>query len=252
MFRAIVAASVGVGLAVALLRRKWRKPSGALWACPPTTCSRRAIMTCVEAGIDFTFVPIDLHKGEHKQPAYLKLQPYGKVPAWVDESGLMLYESRAIMRYLAEGSALVPPTSAARAVMDQWISVEYSYLYPAFMPIYYMRVLKKMPLDEGLVSSKKAEVEATLDQMEARLATSGLAYLAANTFTLADLTYMCYFEVFEAAGIADTIIARPALAAWWGRCRERPTWAYTVSGKVVDDKKGAIDPLGRAAPWGRA
>jgi hypothetical protein len=159
-FAAVVAGGLGVSLVVTLFRRARKKPSGTLWACPPTTCSRRAIMALVEAGVDFEFVPIDLAKGEHKQPTYLLLQPYGKVPAWVDNDGFQLFESRAIMRYVAEGSHLIPTDPATRAVMDQWISVEYSYFYPAFIIIYAMRVLKKIPLDEAAITAKRAEYVA--------------------------------------------------------------------------------------------
>ena len=51
--------------------------------------------------------------------------------------------------------------------------------------------------------------------------------------------------------LADAIESRPALAAWWTRCRTRPAWKYTISGKVLEDKKMAEDPLGRPRPWER-
>ena len=239
----VLAGGLGVGLALALLRRARRPPKGVLWANPITTCSRRVIAACVEAGVDFDLVSLDFQKLEHKQPEYMKLQPYGKVPAWQDETGVNIFESRALMNYVAGGSSLVPTDAAARAVMDQWISVEYSFFHPAFLPIFYMRVINKMPLDEKLCAAKRLELEATLDTMEARLQCSG--YLAGDAFTLADLTYMCYFEVFAPTGVADTLDTRPALAAWWAKCRARPAWQYTISGKVVEDRKPRVDPLGR-------
>ena len=110
----VVAGSVAVLLL--RLRPKQRKaPAGELWASPLTTCSRRAIMACVEAGVHFKFVPIHLAKGEHKRPDYMTLQPYGKVPAWRDNSGFDLFESRAICRHVGEGTHLVPAGAAERA-----------------------------------------------------------------------------------------------------------------------------------------
>jgi glutathione S-transferase len=86
--------------------------------------------------------------------------------------------------------------------------------------------------------------------MNVRLQMSG--YLAAEAdFTLADLNFLSYFEMFAPAGLADAIESRPALAAWWTRCRTRPAWKYTISGKVLEDKKMAEDPLGRPRPWER-
>lgn len=243
-----VVVGVGLGLTLAWLSSLRRKPPrGELWASPLTTCSRRAIAALVEVGAEFTFVPIHLAKGEHKKPAMLALQPYGKVPAWRDAGGWDLFESRAIVRHVCEGSSLVPADARTRAVMEQWLWVCQCYFYEPFIQIMYMRVLKKKPLDEALCDAKRQELEPTLDMMEARLKAS--PFLAGGDFTIADLDYLCYFEVFGAAGLQDALDARPALAAWWAKCRARPSWAYAVSGKVVEDYKGATDPLGRPKPW---
>lgn len=221
----------GAALAVAALallrRRKTAAARGVLHASPVSTCSRRALAALEEAGCTYCLQPVALHKGE--QPP-LKLQPYGKVPAWQGIDGLALFESRAIMRYAAEGTALVPAEVMARAVMEQWISVEYSYFSPAFLPIYLMRVVKKLPLDEAAVGAHRAALEPTLDLMEARLAKA--EHLAGAAYSLADLTFACYFEVFEAAGLRDLLDVRPALAAWWARCAARPAWRRVVEGRV--------------------
>ena len=144
-----VVGGISVAVARALMRRK-RVPSGQIWASPITTCSRRVIAAAAEAGIEWSFVPIHLAKGEHKRKEMLALQPYGKVPAWLDADGFTLYESRAIMRHVCEGSALVPDGAQELALMDQWISVDYSAFYPAFIPIYHMHVTKKMPFDDAV------------------------------------------------------------------------------------------------------
>jgi glutathione S-transferase len=246
-----IAGGIGIGVSIAFLRRARRHTvvAGQLWASPLTTCSRRAIAACVEAGAAFEFVPIHLAKGEHKLPQMLALQPYGKVPAWRDADGFDLFESRAIMRHVARGSALIPEGARERALMEQWLWVDQCYFYPAFITIYAMRVLKKIPLDEAKCAASRAELEPTLDAMEARLASSGSAYLACATFTLADLTFLCYFQVFGPSGLQDALDARPALAAWWARCSERPAWVYTMSQRYVEEHACVPDPLGRAQPW---
>ena len=85
--------------------------------------------------------------------------------------------------------------------------------------------------------------------MEAHHKLSGQPYLACRQFTLADLTYLCYFQVFGAAGLQDALDTRPALTQWWGRCTSRPSWQYTVSHAVVAEYACPSDPLGRAKPW---
>jgi len=62
--------------------------------------ARRALWACEEAGADYTFHALDLAKGEHKQDAYLAINPNAKVPAMVDGE-LTLFESGAIVHYIA-------------------------------------------------------------------------------------------------------------------------------------------------------
>ena len=133
--------------------------------------------------------------------------------------------------------------------MNQWLWVDQCSFKPAFDPIFYQKVLKKVPLDEEQCAKAKVELETTLDHMEAALGNSGFDYLAAETFTMADLTYMCYFQVFGPAGLADTLEVRPKLKAWWERISAREAWKYTLSMAFVEEKKLPEDPLGRAKPW---
>lgn len=235
--REVVVAVAAVGIGAAVYLRKYvsaSKPSGTLYASPMSTCSRRVLMALAEAEVDYSFKPIDLHKGEQKSAEFLALQPYGKVPAWVDAQGFTLFESRAIMNYVAQGTALLPDSPAERALVDQWISVEYSYFAPALLPIMYMRVLKKMPLDEAKVAEHTAQLVPTLDLLEARLGES--AYLAGASFTLADLTFMCYVNMMAACGLSGLMAERPKLSAWWETISKRPTWQYVMAQKFLEER----------------
>ncbi|MET0152909.1 MAG: glutathione S-transferase N-terminal domain-containing protein, partial [Candidatus Binatia bacterium] len=82
------------------------------------TRASRARWMLEEIGEPYELVRLDLSKGEHKRPEYLKIHPHGAVPALVDGETAM-FESAAICAYLADkfpakGFA-PPPTSAARA-----------------------------------------------------------------------------------------------------------------------------------------
>ena len=93
-----------------------------LYACPQTRATRITWML-EELEVDYEYVKIDLMKGEGRQPAYLKVNPGGKVPALVD-GDLLLTESAAICTYLGDkypAARLVPePRTATRARYDQW------------------------------------------------------------------------------------------------------------------------------------
>src|SRR3954471_553461 len=104
---------------------------------PMRTCTRKVLTTLAEKGHEAEFVMVDIMKGEHKLPAHMERQPFGVVPA-IDDDGFVLFESRAIMRYLDEklpGTKLTPPEAQQRGTMEQWISVEQSYMSPKAMVI---------------------------------------------------------------------------------------------------------------------
>ena len=232
-----IAAAATTVVAFALRRRFSRRKPGTLWASPISTCSRRVVLALEEAGAEYAFKPINLAKKEQKAADFVAMQPYGKVPVW-QEDGLALFESRAIMKHVARGSSLIPADAALAAQVEQWISVEYSYFYPEFLPIYFERVLKKMYQpgvgpDEALCEAKTKALLPTLDLLEKHLQQSSGLYLV-GPFSLADVTFMPYTFQFGPCGLQPLLDERPALAAWVARCLERPAWVYATTGRVME------------------
>lgn len=93
-----------------------------LYEFPPTR-SIRVRWTLQELGVDFESIVVDLTKGEHRSPAFLKINPAGKVPVLVD-GDLTLIESVAIVKYLGDKYAdkgFVPRDLRHRAELDQWL-----------------------------------------------------------------------------------------------------------------------------------
>ena len=72
-----------------------------------------------ELAIPYEFVMLDMAAGEHLQPDFLKINPMGKVPA-IEDSGITLWESGAILLYLAEKYAQPGASLAERSVWGQW------------------------------------------------------------------------------------------------------------------------------------
>lgn len=73
-----------------------------------------------ELSVPYEFVLLDMQAGEHRQPEYLKINPIGKVPAIVD-GDLQLWESGAILLYLAEKYGKSPLPIEERAIITQWV-----------------------------------------------------------------------------------------------------------------------------------
>src|SRR5690242_10327489 len=103
-----------------------------IYGHPMSTCTRKVLTTLAEKKVTAEFTTVDITKGEGKTPENLVRQPFGQVPA-MDDNGFVLYESRAIIRYLDEtlpGVALSPKDAKGRAKMEQWISVESANFTP--------------------------------------------------------------------------------------------------------------------------
>ncbi|MCL1468010.1 glutathione S-transferase family protein [Argonema galeatum] len=73
-----------------------------------------------ELGVPYEFVMLDMQKGEHRQPEYLAINPIGKVPSIVD-GDLKLWESGAILLYLAEKYGNIPVGPEYKAAIAQWV-----------------------------------------------------------------------------------------------------------------------------------
>lgn len=115
---------------------------------PRSTCVRRVTLVLKEKGIPYEIEPIDFAKGEHKSAEFRKYQPFGQVPYIVDD-GFVLFESRAIGRYLAskfrdQGPSLVPDPAdlKASALFEQAASIELTNFEPYASGIAFEKVFK--------------------------------------------------------------------------------------------------------------
>jgi GSH-dependent disulfide-bond oxidoreductase len=73
-----------------------------------------------EAGIEYQAVPVDTRKGDQFAPAFLAVNPNGKVPA-IDDGGTLVFDSNAILLYLAEKTGKFLPKPTERAALLSWL-----------------------------------------------------------------------------------------------------------------------------------
>lgn len=94
-----------------------------LYHHPLSTCSRRVLLTAHHLGIDLDLVVVDLFKGEQNAPAFMAMNPNHRVPV-LDDDGFVLWESYAVMQYLADrtpGQTLSPADPQGRADVNRWL-----------------------------------------------------------------------------------------------------------------------------------
>jgi glutathione S-transferase len=187
---------------------------------PLSTYSRRVLIALIEKQISYEPVVVDMTAREHREPAYLALNPYGRVPT-LEEDGFLLYESTAILDYLEATHptpALAPSEARGRALVDMHMKLcDLQMTRPWAAIIFPKRFLPKERWNETAMAQAKADVEKHLAVVERQL--GGGKFLVGDRFTLADLCYLPFLEFLPLAEIEPP----PAVAAWTERLLARPS-----------------------------
>jgi glutathione S-transferase len=202
-----------------------------LYGHPLSTCTRKVVVAAAEKSATVELVAVDLFVGAHKQPAHLARHPFGVIPV-LDDDGFVLYESRAIIRYLDRrlpGVALVPTSAQARARMDQWLSVDQAYVAPQLRALVGQRIVRPhqgLPVEAGVVDEAEGALAQALAVIDRALA--GERYLAGETFSLADISLMPYVAGLAAVEATHVMGDLRHLQRWWGEVGARPSWAIAA------------------------
>ncbi|CAI9755812.1 unnamed protein product [Fraxinus pennsylvanica] len=203
---------------------------------PPLSAAVSRVLTCLlEKDVQFQLIPINLVRGEQKKPDYLKLQPFGQVPVFQDES-ITLFESRAISRYVCDKYAnqgnkgLFGTNPLEKASIDQWLEVEGQNFYPpTAVLVFQLAFVPRMKIkqDENLIKQNEEKLGKVLDVYENRLGESG--YLAGDEFTLADLSHlpMLHYLVNQ-CGRGELLTSRKNVGRWWDEISSRETWKKVI------------------------
>lgn len=162
-------------------------------------------------------VPVDLLKGEHKQPPFLSLNPRGQVPV-LEDGDIRVADSQAILVYLARryaDEAWFPLDAITQASVVGWLSFAANEMHHGPATARVARLFGR-PIDEALTSSRAL---AAMELLEQRLAEH--TWLAGtSTPTIADIAVYPYAGLAGEGGI--DLARYPAVRAWCSRIRELP------------------------------
>ncbi len=189
-----------------------------------STNGRKVHMALEEAKAAYEISPVNLMKGEQKNPEYLKLNPNGKVPTLVDD-GVVMWESIAILLYLSEKFAaanLLPSAAADRARAFQWLVWQpTTFGAPASTLFRQMRFTPEGQRDQKVIDQARAEVTKNTEILAGGL--QGRDYLA-RTFSVADMALMPYLYVLAELGMLPA-----AVDAYYKRLAARPSWVKVLA-----------------------
>jgi GSH-dependent disulfide-bond oxidoreductase len=161
----------------------------------PTPNGVKVSIMLEEIGLPYEAHLVDFNKDDQKTPEFLSLNPNGKIPAILDPGGpggkpLPLFESGAILQYLAEKSGkLLPHDPARRWQTIQWLHFQMAFIGPMFGQVGYFykfagrEIDDKRPLERYVNESKRL-----LGVIEQRL--DGRQWIMDDEYTIADISML--------------------------------------------------------------
>lgn len=161
---------------------------------------------------------------------YRRLQPFGQVPV-LQDGGLELFESGAIVLHVAEQSAaLMPDDADARARVRTWMFAALSTIEP---PIMMLNVIDLQPGGapegaKGVRDAVVAKIEQRLDALSSFL--GDREHLVADRFTAADLLMVSVLRILRTT---DLVARRPTLDAYRQRGEARPAFRQALAEQMA-------------------
>lgn len=188
----------------------------------------RVLWALEECNFDYQVYGLDDIAGELHQPAFLAINPFGKVPA-INHNGLVLFESGAIVAYLAEQSGrLILPGAAERAKAIQWAFAALDTVEP---PLTEIAANDFFEADAPWAKQRRAALVTMahdrLKVLDNVLCRQG--YLLGNQFTYPDLLMASALSQIQHTDILQSF---PSIMSYLERCYTRPAW-----GKCFDAYK---------------
>jgi len=190
-----------------------------LYDFPSSPNCRKVRAVAYEVGVTFASERVDLLAGEQRAPAFLARNPNGRVPV-LEDGDLVLWESTAIIRYLATGTALVPNGRRAAAEVDRWIAWQLAHLGPAMSKVAFQRIVKRLTRqgapDQAVIDAGAAEFAAASAVLDGALA--GREYVA-GPLSIADFALAAHYSLAEACGL--DVAGSPRVGSWLARMLAR-------------------------------
>jgi len=181
----------------------------------------RGLWTAAEIGLTPEWNPISTLDGSARSPAYLAINPSGKIPA-LSDGDVVMTESLAINMYLAQNygqGGIWPDDKALQARVLQWTfwsATEIEYYIGAIFPHLVMKSAEER--DQPFVDKMLAAMMPKFKELEQAL--EGQDYILGD-FTVADINVVVQtFVIVDRFGL--DMADYPNVRAWTERCRERP------------------------------
>lgn len=186
-----------------------------LYYLPPSPPCRSVMMVARVLGIDLDLVVTNIMEGQHMTPEFLKMNPQHTIPT-MDDSGFILWESRAILAYLVNAygrdDSLYPKNPRQRAIVDQRLNFDLGTLYARYIGLYMPMLFRGEEYNEESAN----KLNEALGWLDAFL--DGRAFVAGDNLTIADISIVVTMTNLEAFGYDYS--AHENVSKWFERTKK--------------------------------
>ncbi len=185
----------------------------------PTPNGRKASIALEELGVPYEVVRVDINAPEHPTPEFLALAPNHKIPV-IDDDGLVVWESGAILLHLAEKHGkLLPADAAGRLAAIQCAFFQTGGIGPNLGRLGQQLRRPESERNGEMVAVFSAEVDRLLGAID-RILEDGRPFLAGE-YSIGDIMHYPWLVPLQALK-ALQLTGRERLMAWMDRIAERP------------------------------
>lgn len=191
-----------------------------------TPNGRKAAIALEESGLPYRVHAVDFARREQKSPEFLSLNPNGRIPVIVDrdpagpgEGPVALFESGAILFYIAEKSGrLLPKHPIERIEAIKWLFFASSQLTHTAMQVHWLVRLQADGKPAPHLDDYRVELRRLYGVLDGVLA--GRKWLAGSEHSIADIAAWTWIERHATHGMV--LESFPALLDWYARLDARP------------------------------
>lgn len=179
-----------------------------------------------ELGLPYSLRHVHIDQGEHRHAEFLQLNPHGRIPVLVDEgTGITLFESAAILLYLAEKAGRLLPSDPAM----RWSAIKWLMFHASSMgPLLGQRVhyeLFESPPNQAVIQRYRGLTEATFATLDNQLKDNH--WLAGAEYSIADIASFGWMHIARLIDFDFNNFGH--LNAWFDRVNQRPAVQRGIS-----------------------
>ncbi|XP_055679032.1 glutathione S-transferase 1-like [Lutzomyia longipalpis] len=208
-----------------------------LYYSPASSPCRSILLLGKTLGIHFNLIETRLCRGDNFRPEFSRINYEHSIPTLVD-NGFALWESRAILIYLADKygkeDTLYPKNAQRKAIVNQRLYFDMGTLFQRLADCYLKPVIEKKPVDPQ-DSWKMEEAVGFLN-----IALAGHKYAAGDTMTIADFALVATISTYE--GLKFDLTPYANVTKWFNRCKKHMR-GYEINQRGVDDFVRTVAPL---------